>query len=366
MKLFALALGALALMAQPCEAKVRIKDIATVRGVRDNQLVGYGLVVGLHGSGDTLRNSIFTEQALQSMLDRMGVAVRSGAMRTRNTAAVIVTADLPPFVGVGSRLDVTVSSIGDASSLMGGTLIMTPLVGPDGVMYAAAQGPVSVIGFSESGKNEIATQGVPTTGRIPDGASVERELARPTADTGRIVMELRNPDFSTAVRAADAINRMARRRYRRKVAVEKDQRTIEIERPPAVREARFIAEIGDLTIQPDVPARVVVDSRSGTVVIGADVKISTVAVTHGALSVRITETPIVSQPAPLSKGQTVRTSQTEVAAQENGGRLSVVSGASLKALVRGLNQIGLKPAGIISILQAIKSAGALQAEIVVQ
>ena len=350
----------------PSFAAVRIKDIASIRGVRENQLVGYGLVVGLQGSGDTLRNSVFTEQSLQSMLDRMGIAVRSGAMRTRNAAAVMVTAEAPPFTGVGSRIDVTVSSLGDATSLMGGTLIMTPLAGPDGVTYASAQGAIAVAGFAEIGKSETAIQGVPTTGRIANGAMIEKEMPNAFADPEVVVLELRNADFRTAVRLADAINVFAQGKYHERLARELDSRVIAVRRPASQGAARFVAQIGDLLVEPDIPARVVLDARSGTVVIGSDVQISTVAVTHGALSVRITETPTVSQPAPLSNGQTVVGSKTEISAAQDGGQLSVISGASLKGLVRGLNQIGLKPSGIISILQAIKSAGALQAEIVVQ
>lgn len=356
----------LCLVAGHVDAKVRIKDITTVRGLRENQVVGYGLVVGLNGTGDSLRNSVFTEQSLQSMLDRMGIAVKSGAMRTRNVAAVIVSSDIPPYSAIGTRLDVSVSSMGDATSLVGGILIMTPLVGPDGVVYASAQGPISVSGFSEAGRSETVTQGVPTGGRIPNGGVVERETPRPMGDEGRVVLELRNADFRTTTKIADAINEYSKRRYSMRLAEEKDNRAVEVLRPSRTSPTRLIADIGELLVEPDLPARIVIDSRSGTVVVGADVQISTVAVTHGALSVRITETPNVSQPAPLSQGRTVVASETSVSVGQEGGQFAVLSGASLKSLIRGLNQIGLKPAGIISILQAIKSAGALQAEIVVQ
>ncbi|MDE2579165.1 MAG: flagellar basal body P-ring protein FlgI [Hyphomicrobiales bacterium] len=350
----------------PTAAGVRVKDIAFVRGVRDNQLIGYGLVVGLQGTGDTLRNSVFTEQALQSMLDRMGIAVRNGVLRTRNVAAVLVTADVPPFVGVGSRIDVTVSSLGDATSLVGGTLAMTALAGPNGVSYASAQGQIAIAGFSAAGQTEQLSQGVPTTGRVAAGASIEREVPSAFDPLGPVTLELRNADFKTATRVSDAINAYARRRFGLAIAQERDNRTVEMRRPQNISYSRFMAEIGDLAVQPDTPARIVIDARSGTVVIGADVQISTVAVTHGALSVRISETPEVSQPAPLSRGKTVVTSRTSVDARESGGQFAIMRGASLKALVRGLNQIGLKPAGVIAILQAIKTAGALQAEIVVQ
>lgn len=356
----------LGLVSSAAIAKVRIKDITTVRGVRDSQVVGYGLVVGLQGTGDSLRNSVFTEQSLQSMLDRMGIAVKSGAMRTRNVAAVIVSSDIPPFSSVGGRLDVTISSLGDASSLVGGTLIMTPMMGPDGVVYASAQGPVSVTGFSESGRSESLTQGVPTAGRIPNGGVVERETERPRVDDRRLVLELRNSDFKTATRIADAINDFSKRRYAARIADERDSKSIEIAQPPKATRSRLIAEIGELLVEPETPARVVIDSRSGTVVVGADVQISTVAITHGALSVRVTETPSVSQPSAMSNGRTVDNSETAVSVRQEGGQFAIVSGANLKSLIRGLNQIGLRPSGIISILQAIKTAGAMQADIVVQ
>lgn len=354
------------IFSSPCVAQSRIKDITNLQGVRENQLVGYGLVVGLNGTGDSLRNSVFTEQSLQSMLDRMGVSVRSGALRTRNVAAVIVTADLPPFVGRGGRVDVTVSSLGDATSLMGGTLVITPLAGVDGTTYAVAQGQVSVSGFQVVGQAETVTQGVPTAARIPNGALIERELPGRFNDLGSLVIELKNPDFKTAIEVVDAINAYTQRRYNMRAATERDLRSIALTRPPRLSAARFMAEIGDILVQPDTPARVVVDSRTGTVVIGQDVQISTVAVTHGNLTVRVTEAPNVSQPLPFGNGATVVTPQTNIEVEQSGGNIAVLGGTSLRQLVRGLNQIGLRPAGIIAILQAIKTAGALQAELVVQ
>ena len=349
-----------------CAASVRIKDISSLQGVRDNQLVGYGLVVGLLNTGDTLRNSQFTEQSLQSMLDRMGVNVRNSALRTRNVAAVLVTAELPPFQSPGSRIDVSVSSLGDATSLLGGTLVLTALNGVDGQTYAIAQGQVAVSGFSASGQAQSITQDVPTSGRIPNGALIEREVPGQLRDIAPLKLELKNPDFNTAVRVADAINAYAVAHYGVRVAREQDQRSIYLNKPARIGTARFMAEIGELAVQPDTPARVVMDSRSGTVVIGQDVQISTVAVTHGNLTVRITESPNVSQPQPFSRGQTVVTPQTQIDAYQKGGPIAIVGGANLRTLVAGLNQIGLKPAGIISILQAIKSAGALQADLVIQ
>ena len=358
---------ALILAALPAQAMgTRIKDIANLKGVRDNQLVGYGLVTGLQGTGDTLRNAQFTEQSLQSMLDRMGINVRDARLRTRNVAAVMVTADLPPYTGTGSRIDVTVTSLGDATSLKGGTLLMTPLMGGDSLTYAAAQGPLAVSGFAVGGAAETITQGVPTAGRIPNGAMIEREVPGTFRDLPELVFELKNPDFKTATMVADAINAYALQRFRRRVATARDQRAIALVRPPQVTQTRFVAEIGDVTVQPDAPARVVVDQRTGTVVIGRNVQISTVAVTHGNLTVRVTETPEVAQPAPFSNGVTAVVPRTEVAVNEQSGRMAIIGGSDLQTLVRGLNNVGLKPSDIISILQAVKTSGALQAELVVQ
>lgn len=345
---------------------VRIKDITSVQGVRANQLVGYGLVVGLNGTGDSLRNSPFTEQSLQSMLDQMGVNIRNANARTRNIAAVLVTADLPPYAGAGSRMDVTVSSLGDATSLSGGSLVMTPLSGADAAIYAVAQGPVAVSGFGVQGRAESVSQNVPTTGRIPNGALVEREVSAPLDDEGVLVLELRNPDFGTAVRIADAINAYASQRYGRRVAREQDLRSVVLERPRNIGAARFLAEVGELYTDADGPARVVIDERTGTVVIGRDVQIHTVAVSHGSLTVRITESAKVSQPEPFSDGQTVVVPESFVTVNQEGANLAIMGGTNLETLVRGLNMMGLKPTGIIAILQAIKTSGALQAELVVQ
>ena len=361
-----LVLAAFFLVAPAALAGTRIKDIATLKGVRDNQLVGYGLVTGLQGTGDTLRNAQFTEQSLQSMLDKMGINVRDARLRTRNVAAVMVTADLPPYTGIGSRIDVTVTSLGDSSSLKGGTLLMTPLMGGDGLVYAAAQGPLAVSGFVVGGQAETVTQGVPTAGRIPNGALIEREVTGTFRDLPELVMELKNPDFKTAILVADAINAYALQRFRKRVAIPRDQRAVVLIRPAQIAQTRFIAEVGDLSVDPDVPARVVVDQRTGTVVIGRNVQVSTVAVTHGNLTVRVSETPEVSQPEGFSRGQTVVVPRTEVAVNEQPGRLAIIRGSDLQTLVRGLNQVGLKPTDIISILQAVKTAGALQAVLVVQ
>ena len=365
--LFACALALAALLAlAPAQAAVRIKDISSVKGVRDNQLIGYGLVVGLQGTGDTLQNAPFTGQSLQAMMDRMGVNVRSANLRTRNVAAVMVTADLPPFAARGARVDVTVSSMGDATSLMGGTLLLTTMSGADGKIYAVSQGAVSVTGFATQGQAETLTQGVPTAGHISNGATVEREIVSRMPDEGVMNLELRNPDFATAVRIADAINAYSWARYRHHAAVAQSPNSVALSRPLRVSPTHFIAEVGELMVEPDAPARVVIDSRTGTVVIGLDVQISPVAVTQGTLTVRVTETPQASQPNPFARGRTVVTPQTQINAEEGGGWVAVIGGRSLKGLVHGLNRIGAKPPTIIAILQSIKAAGALQAEIIAQ
>lgn len=363
-----LALLALIFFVEPAHALVRIKDITYPQGPRDYQLVGYGLVIGLQGTGDTMRNAPFTEQSTSALLDRMGVNVRpNNSMRTRNIAAVMVTASLPPFANWGSTVDVTVSSMGDATSLMGGTLVLTSLSGVDGAVYALAQGPIAVSGFAAQGQSETLTHGVATVGRIPNGATIEREPPRPAAtEDGKVILQLRNPDYATSVRITDVVNAFTRQRYKSALARERDDRSVLLALPKGAHATRFLAEVGELKVAVDTPARVVIDERTGTVVIGADVQISPVAVTHGGLTVRITETPEVSQPAPLSNGRTVVTSQTTISAAEQTGQVAILAGPTLKQLVKGLNQVGLKPTGIISILQAIKSAGALQADLVIQ
>ena len=344
----------------------RIKDITSVQGVRDNQLIGYGLVIGLQSTGDSLRNAPFTEQALKSMLDRMGVAVRGIPLRAQNVAAVTVTATLPPFVGVGSRIDVTVGSIGDASSLRGGTLVVTPLTGGDGQVYAVAQGPLQVSGFTVEGEAASVTQGVPTAGRIPNGALVERRVPGSLEGLDRLVLELNNPDYRTAALIADAINAYSERRWGRRIAAEQDLRTVLLHKPGRVGATRFLAEIGQLGVDPDAPARVVIDQRTGTVVIGQNVRVSTVALSHGNLTLRVQEAPQVVQPNPFSDGVTAIEPNTFVDASEEDGTIALVRGTDLQTLVSGLNRVGLKPTDIIAILQTIKTAGALQAELIVQ
>lgn len=344
----------------------RIKDIAILQSGRDNQLVGYGLVIGLNGSGDSLRNSPFTEQSISAMLENLGIAADGDSARSRNVAAVIVTANLPAFVRPGARIDVNVASMGDASSLMGGTLVMTPLRAPDGDIYAVAQGSLIVSGFTAEGMAQTLTQGVPTSGRIPNGAIVEREVPGSFSDIRTLTLQLRNPDFSTAVRITDAINAYARQRFGHAVAKEQDARTVIIKRPDNISTARFYAELENLAIHPDAPARVVVDERTGTVVIGQEVRISKVAVSHGTLTVRINEMPQIVQPAPFSDGETALEPFTEIDADLPDANVALLEGPDLETLVSGLNRLGVKPDGIIAILQGIKSAGALQGELVLQ
>ncbi|MGA8444826.1 MAG: flagellar basal body P-ring protein FlgI [Roseiarcus sp.] len=346
-------------------AAVRIKDISVLRGARDSQLVGYGLVVGLQGSGDTIGNAPFTQQSIQAMLEHLGLDVHGASLRNRNVASVIVTTDPAAGIEVGTRLDVTVSALGDAPSLMGGTLLLTQLQSADGAVYASAQGAVSVTGFETQGQGETLSQGVPTAGRIPNGAIVEHEV-QAFPDELRSMLELKNPDYATAVRIVDAINAYSRERFRAHAAYEVDSRSVELFRPRNVSFARFMAEVGELQVEPDMAARVVLDARTGTVVVGQDVQISTVAVTYGTLTVRVNEQPRVSQPNPFANGRTVVTPNTKIDVEQSGGPVAIVGGSSLRTLVSGLNRIGVKPPGIIAILQAIKTAGALQADLVIQ
>ncbi len=350
----------------PGQVASRIKDLAQLQSARDNQLVGYGLVIGLQGTGDSLRNSPFTEQSIRAMLENLGIATQGGSARAKNVAAVIVTANMPPFVQSGARIDIGVSSMGDATSLQGGTLIMTPLKAADGEIYAVGQGPVIVSGFTAQGQAEQLTQGVPTAGRVPNGAIVERSVDAAFGDQSVLTLQLSNPDFSTAVRIADAINDYTRQRFGARVAGERDARTVSIRKPKGISAARFYAEIENLVVEADTPARVVVDERTGTIVIGNRVRISRVAISHGTLTVRITEAPHIVQPEPFSRGETAVEPNTAIEASRPDARVAVLDGPDLETLVSGLNRLGVKPDGIIAILQGIKSAGALQADLVLQ
>ncbi len=344
----------------------RVKDIASLQAGRDNQLIGYGLVVGLQGSGDSLRSSPFTEQSMRAMLQNLGISTQGSQSNAKNTAAVMVTANLPPFASPGSRIDVNVSSLGDATSLRGGTLIMTSLSGADGEIYAVAQGAVIVSGFSAQGEAATLTEGITTSGRVPNGAIIERELPSKFKDSVNLVLQLRNPDFSTSVHLADAVNMFASRRYGGPIAEARDSQTVVIQKPKKADLTRLMAEVENLVIETDTPAKVVINERTGTIVIGADVKVSRVAVSYGTLTVQVTETPQVIQPEPFSRGVTAVQPQTDIMAMKDGGPVALLDGPDLKTLVAGLNNIGVKPDGIIAILQGIKSAGALQAELVLQ
>lgn len=352
---------ALLLSAAPASA-IRIKDMASLKGVRSNQLIGYGLVVGLNGTGDKAATT-FTAQALANMLNRMGVRVLPGSMAVKNVAAVMVTCDLPAFARTGTRLDVTLSSMGDATSLGGGTLLITALRGLDGNIYAVAQGPISVGGFLVAGEAAEVQKNHPTVGRIPRGGIVERELAHTFGRSGPMTLNLDTPDFTTANRVAVAINK-ALPQLRAQAL---DPSTVRLQLPATSQGEliRLMARMENINIKVDQPARVVVEERTGTVVMGQNVRISTVAVASGALSISIQESAEVSQALPLAPGgQTVVTPQTEVRVGEGKSKLTVLrSGASIASLVTALNALGATPRDLITILQAIKAAGALQAHL---
>src|SRR5262249_44097561 len=346
----------------PAGATSRIKDLANIEGVRQNQLIGYGLVVGLNGTGDTLNNIPFTRQSLQAMLERLGVNVRGAQMRTGNVAAVMVTANLPAFATQGTRMDVTVSALGDSKSLQGGTLLVTPLLGADGNVYAVAQGSLAISGFQAEGDAAKIVRGVPTVGRISNGAIIEREIEFALNKPGQLRLALRNPAFPTAKRIASAINDF----IGSAAAEPLDPSTVQITIPKNF-EGNVIAlltEVEQLQIEPDLAAKVIIDERSGIIVMGRDVRVSTVAVAQGNLTVTISETPVVSQPQPFSRGETRVAPRTRVGVTEEGKKFAVVKeGVSLQQLVDGLNALGIGPRDLISILQAIKAAGAIQADI---
>ncbi|AXV17184.1 flagellar biosynthesis protein FlgI [Neorhizobium sp. SOG26] len=351
---------------QTNSVSARIKDIASLQAGRENQLIGYGLVVGLQGSGDSLRSSPFTDQSMRAMLQNLGISTQGSQSNAKNVAAVMVTANLPPFASPGSRIDVTVSSLGDATSLRGGTLVMTSLSGADGQIYAVAQGALVVSGFSAQGQAATLTEGVTTSARVPNGAIIERELPSKFKDSVNLVLQLRNPDFSTAVRVSDTVNSFAKRRYGGPIAEARDSQEVVVQKPRSADLARLMAELENLVVEADTPAKVVINERTGTIVIGADVKISRVAVSYGTLTVQVTETPQIIQPEPFSRGETAVQPQTDIMAMKDGGQVAILNGPDLRTLVAGLNGIGVKPDGIIAILQGIKSAGALQAELVLQ
>ncbi len=343
-------------------AAARIKDIVDVEGIRENQLVGYGLVVGLDGTGDSLNNSPFTKQSLQSMLERLGVNTAGQNVRTANVAAVMVTANLPPFSTQGSRMDVSVASLGDSDSLQGGTLLVTPLLGADGEVYAIAQGPVAINGFKAEGDAATIVSGVPTTGRISSGAVIEREIDFKLGAQSSLRLALRNPDLTTSRRIALAINDF----IGAPTATPEDPSTVRISLPHGFNGniVDLVTDIEQLVIETDQTAKIVIDENSGIIVIGKDVRVSSVAVAQSNLTVTIAENPTVVQPAPFSNGVTAVQPSTTLNANLSDTALAVVNeSVTLQQLVDGLNALGIAPRDLISILQAIKATGALQAEI---
>ncbi|MCP5363757.1 MAG: flagellar basal body P-ring protein FlgI [Hyphomicrobiales bacterium] len=360
------ALAVLAIMGGPGEANAlsRLKDLITFEGVRDNQLVGYGLVVGLNNTGDTLKDGSFTKQSLQSMLNRLGVKPTEKGLTSKNVAAVMVTASLPAFARQGTHIDVTVSALGDADDLTGGTLLVTPLMGADGEVYAVSQGQVGVGGFAAKGDAESVTQGVPTTGRIPNGAIVEREVGFEIANMSRVKLALRNPDFTTARRIAQAVNK----HLGEPAARPSDPGTVHLLVPDVYRGnvVNLLTDIEQLQIEPDMAARIIIDESSGIIVMGENVRVSTVAIAQGNLTIRITETPQVSQPQPFANsGVTTVVPRTGITVdQDEERKLGVLqTGVTIQELVNGLNALGVGPRDLIAILQAIKASGALHAEI---
>lgn len=361
-----LAMAALMIAAptQHASGQTRIKDIVDFEGVRENILVGYGLVVGLNGTGDALDSAIFTRESLVGMLERLGVNARDDNLDTDNVAAVMVTATLPPFSKQGSRIDVSISAIGDAEDLLGGTLLVTPLVGADGEVYAVAQGPVATGAISAAGDGQSVVQGVPTNGRIANGAIIEREIAFSMASMETVTIALKNPDFTTARRISQAINAF----IGLPISQANDLASVRMIVPENYRgnAVALITDVEQLRVTPDIAAKVVINETTGIIVMGENVRISTVAIAQGNLTIRITETPQVSQPQPFAQtGETVTVPRTQIEIdQDEDKQLSVLAqSVTLQELVDGLNALGIGPRDLISILQAIKAAGALQAEI---
>lgn len=354
--------GCAAPMVAAHAAPARIKDIVDVEGIRDNQLVGYGLVVGLNGTGDSLNNSPFTRQSLVAMLERMGVNTRGENLRTANVAAVMVTANLPAFATQGSRIDVSVSALGDSTSLQGGTLLVTPLLGADGEVYAIAQGPVIINGFSASGDAATVVSGVPTTGMISSGALIEREIQFSLGAQHSLRLALKNPDLTTSRRIALAINNL----IGLPAAIPSDPATVRLTLPHNFNGniVDLLTDIEQLVIQTDQQARIVINENSGIIVIGKDVRVSSVAIAHANLTITVAENPTIVQPEPFSFGQTAVEPRTQIDVMTSESQLAVVpESISLQQLVDGLNALGISPRDLIAILQAIKASGALQAEI---
>jgi flagellar P-ring protein precursor FlgI len=348
----------------PAFAFSRVKDLVDVQGIRDNMLLGYGLVVGLNGTGDSLKNAPFTEASIQSILERLGTNTRGQVMQTKDVAAVMVTANLPAFSAPGSRIDVSVSALGDAKNLQGGTLLATPLMGADGQVYALGQGPVAIGGFSAQGAAESVTRGVPTSGRIANGAIVEKDTGFKLSSLTNLKLSLHNPDMTTASRIAKAVNVY----LGGTTALATDPSNVELAVPANYPGGvmALLTDIEQVKVEPDQSAKVVIDENSGVIVMGSDVRISTIAIAQGNLTIKVTETPQVSQPSPFSNtGTTQVVPRTNIQIDDGkGNKIAVMpDGVSLQHLVDGLNALGVGPRDIISILQAIKAAGALQADI---
>ena len=365
MKRLLIVLVTLLLAGAAAASPIRIKDLVEFDGVRGNDLVGYGLVVGLNGTGDGLRNAPFTEEMMSNLLERLGVNVAGEDFRPKNVAAVFVTAALPPFARAGGRIDVTVSAIGDAKSLLGGTLVMTPLNGADGQIYAVAQGTIIAGGVSAQAQGASVVQGVPTAGVIPTGARVEREVEFDFTQMETIRLALRSPDFTTAARIERCINK----EFGANVAEMLDSGTVSVDvgRTGMSSPAHVISRLENLLIEPEMRARVVVDQRSGTIVMGEDVRISRVAIAQGGLTLRIEETPLVIQPNPFSEGETivVPRSSASIDNAPGTGMAEVSGGTGLSEVVAGLNALGVAPHDMIDILKAINAAGALHGELLV-
>ncbi|MBF0097632.1 MAG: flagellar basal body P-ring protein FlgI [Magnetococcales bacterium] len=349
----------LVLLASTSQA-ARLKDVVEIEGVRGNPVTGFGLVVGLNGSGDS--SAAFTNQSLTMMLERMGISTPQNGVKVKNIASVMVTATLPPFARQGGKLDVTISSLGDAKSLQGGTLILTPLKGADGKIYAVAQGPVSIGGFAVEGAAQSVQKNHPTVGRIAGGAVIEREINFEINQEFQLQLSLRNPDFTTATRVVKSINNL----FGEPLASARDSGTVQLTIPSTYqgKVVDFVSRLENLQVDPDQTAKVVLNERTGTIVMGENVRVSTVALAHGGLSIKITESPQVSQPNARSRGVTAVTPKTDIEVKEKDGKvLEMESGVTLGELVRGLNSIGVTPRDLIAIMQSIKASGALQAEL---
>ena len=353
------------LCSQSALAVSRIKDIADFEGVRDNQLIGYGLIVGLNGTGDNIKSVDFAKESLISMLDMVGVNARDGQIKAKNVAAVMVTANLPAFARQGSRIDVTVSALGDAKNLLGGTLIATPLKGADGEVYAVAQGTIATgaVAVGNQSEGSSVVKGVPTSGRIASGAIIEKEIPFVLDSLQTMNIALRNPDFTTSRRVADAINAM----LGQPIAKALDPGTVSMEIPEMYQDniVDLMTKVEQLQVQPDTTAKVVIDESSGIVVIGKDVKINRLAIAQGNLTIKITDIPLISEPEPFSLGESVviNTSLIDIEESTDAKMKVLDTGINLQELVDGLNALGVTPRDLISILQAIKASGALQAEI---